>query len=66
MDPSEIALRALETISNLKEELTEAHCRIVLREQQVAEKDRYIQELTDSLMLRVVNAHKGKSAGGSG
>ena len=30
MDLSLVALRALDTISNLKEELGEAHCRIVM------------------------------------
>ena len=64
MDPSLVALRALDTISNLIEELGEAHCRIVQLEQEVAEKERCIQELTDSLMLRVIKARTQKTASG--
>ena len=52
MDPTLVALRALETITTLKEELTKAHNRIVELEQQVRQKEQCIQELTDSLMPR--------------
>ena len=64
MDPSELALEALKIIGHLKDELRKAHDRIVLLEQEAAEKDRCIQELTDSLMLRVIKARTQKSASG--
>ena len=64
MDPSLVALRALETIRQLKEELAKANNRIVELEQQVGQKERCIQELTDSLMLRVIKARTQKSARG--
>ena len=64
MDLSELALEVVEIISHLKEELGKAHNRIVVLEQQVAEKDRCIQELTDSLMLQVIKSRtQQKSAG---
>ena len=59
MDASTLALEAVEIISHLKDELGKAHDRIVLLEQEAAEKDRCIQELTDSLMLRVVASVAG-------
>lgn len=64
MDPSELALEALKIISHLKDELGKAHDRIVLLELEAAEKDRCIQEVTDSLMLRVIKARTQKSASG--
>ena len=64
MDPSLLALAAVEIISHLKDELARAHNRVVLLEEQVVEKDRCIEELTDSLMLRVVNSRTQKSARG--
>ena len=64
MDLSELALEVVEIISHLKEEPGKAHNRIVVLEQQVAEKDRCIQELTDSLMLQVIKSRtQQKSAG---
>lgn len=60
MDASTLALEALEIISHRKDELGKAHDRIVLMEQEAAEKDRCIQELTDSLMLRVIRARSQK------
>jgi hypothetical protein len=64
MDPSLVALRALETIRHLKEELAKAHHRIGELEQQVGQKEQCILELTDSLMLRVIKARTQKGAGG--
>jgi len=49
-------------ITHLKDELARAHDRIVLLEQQGAEKEQCIQELTDSLMLRVSKSLIQKSS----
>jgi len=49
-------------ITHLKDELARAHDRIVLLEQQGAEKEQCIQELTDSLMLRVIKSRTQKSS----
>ena len=62
MDPSELALEAVEMLTHLKDELARAHDRIVLLEQQGAEKEQCIQELTDSLMLRVIESRTQKSS----
>jgi hypothetical protein len=64
MDASTLALAAVEIISRLKDEMTKAHDRIVLLEQEVVEKDRCIEQLTDSLMLRVIESRRQKGASG--
>jgi hypothetical protein len=64
MDPSTLALAAVEIISRLKDEMAKAHDRILLLEQEVVEKDRCIEQLTDSLMLRVIESRRQKGASG--
>ena len=64
MDPSLLALAAVEIITQLKDELAKAHNRVLKLEEQVVEKERCIQELTDGLMLRVIKARTQKTASG--
>jgi len=64
MDPSKLALGAVEMITHLKDELARSHDRVVLLGQHVAEKQRCIQGLTDSLMLRVIKSRTQKSSSG--
>jgi len=64
MDPNTLALAAVEIISRLKDEMAKAHNRVLELEEQVAEKERCVQELTDSLMLRVIRARTQKRASG--
>src|SRR5580765_7831274 len=57
MNPSLLALAAVEIISHLKDELAKAHNRVLVLEEQVVQKERWIQELSDSLLMRVVKSH---------